>query len=179
MVYDMSAVKPQDLLVLLKLVAVGGGIESRQVDLAHTLEISQAEVHNALRRAAKSGFFMPEGRLTSSNVKRSALAEFLVHGAKYVFPARLGEVTRGLPTAYGLPALANGFHVHTDDTPVWPWSRGGTRGSAVEPLYKSVPQAAVQDPKLHELLALLDSIRIGRARDREVASQRLREELEA
>jgi len=34
----------------------------------------------------------------------------------------------------------------------------------LEPLYKSVPQAALRDPILHQFLALVDAIRDGRAR---------------
>lgn len=175
----MSAVKAQDLLVLLKLVTAGDEVECRQLDLARALGISQAEVHNALKRAMTAGFLSSSSPLAASSVRRGALTEFLIHGAKYVFPARVGEITRGLPTAWGLPSLAKGFLVHADDSPVWPWSEGTVRGGAIEPLYKTVPQAAASDPVLHELLALLDSIRVGRTRDREVAAQRLRERLAA
>jgi hypothetical protein len=37
------------------------------------------------------------------------------------------------------------------------------------PLYSSVPEAALRDTKLHELLALTDALRVGRAREREIA----------
>ena len=38
------------------------------------------------------------------------------------------------------------------------------------PLYKNVPTAARRDPKLYELLALVDAIRDGRARDERLQS---------
>jgi hypothetical protein len=34
------------------------------------------------------------------------LEEFLIHGLKYVFWAEQGEMTRGMPTAYAAPPLA-------------------------------------------------------------------------
>jgi hypothetical protein len=42
------------------------------------------------------------------------------------------------------------------------------------PLYKNVPEAARRDPKLYELLALVDAIRDGRAREREIAIDELK-----
>ena len=65
-----------------------------------------------------------------------------------------------------------------DLPPVWPSRDGDTRGVGLEPLYKSVPYAALRDRALYQLLALLDAIRDGRARERNLAerdlSQRLR-----
>jgi hypothetical protein len=46
------------------------------------------------------------------------------------------------------------------------------RGYAFSPLYRSVPQAALADPSLHQLLALVDAIRDERSR---VANQAVRE----
>ena len=43
------------------------------------------------------------------------------------------------------------------------------------PLYPSAPKAARKDPKLYELLALVDMLRLGRARERAMAEQQLNE----
>jgi hypothetical protein len=40
-------------------------------------------------------------------------------------------------------------------------------------LYKSVPHAVLRDPALYELLALVDAIRDGRARERNLAERDL------
>jgi hypothetical protein len=45
----------------------------------------------------------------------------------------------------------------------------------VPPLHPFAPKAAFLDPKLHALLALIDTFRVGRARDRQVAAAQLRE----
>ena len=37
------------------------------------------------------------------------------------------------------------------------------------PLYPTVPEAALRDEKLYELLALVDALRVGRVREREIA----------
>jgi hypothetical protein len=40
-----------------------------------------------------------------------------------------------------------------------------------------VPKAAKRDPHLYELLALLDAVRIGRARERNLANDLVKKEL--
>lgn len=59
--------------------------------------------------------------------------------------------------------------------PVWPDPAGTVRGESFEPLHRAAPEAARRDPGLYELLALLDALRGGRARERKLA----RAELEA
>ena len=41
------------------------------------------------------------------------------------------------------------------------------------PLYRSVPEASLKDESLHELLALCDSIRAGKAREKKLAREAL------
>ena len=53
------------------------------------------------------------------------------------------------------------------------------RGLAFAPLYPSVPAAALQDSRLYELLALVDAIRDGRARERKFAAKELESRLDA
>ena len=69
--------------------------------------------------------------------------------------------------------------VSVDDsiTPVWPDRDGAKQGAAVEPLYRSVPFATKNDPALYGLLALVDALRIGRARERRFAEQELERQL--
>ncbi len=62
--------------------------------------------------------------------------------------------------------------------PVWPDVEGGIRGIGFSPLHKSVPRAAQHDSKLYDLLALVDMIRGGRARERAVAIKELNHRLE-
>ena len=67
----------------------------------------------------------------------------------------------------------------SDLPPVWPWPNGDTRGVGLEPLYKSVPRAALRDPALYQLLALVDAIRDGRARERNLAERDLVDRLKS
>ena len=57
--------------------------------------------------------------------------------------------------------------------PVWPFEQGSKRGYAFLPLYKKAPQAALKDHELYQLLALVDALRDGSARERELAKREL------
>jgi hypothetical protein len=47
------------------------------------------------------------------------------------------------------------------------------------PLHKMVPVAILQDPVLYEILALIDAIRDGRSRERQLAERELVRRLQA
>ena len=59
-----------------------------------------------------------------------------------------------------------------------PLSEGKVRGYQFFPLFRTVPEAVALDNALYELLALVDAIRYGRARERELAVKLLTERLE-
>jgi hypothetical protein len=111
-------------------------------------------------------------------VNRSSLLEFLVHGIRYAFPAEIGPPTRGIPTSYAAPPLSKTIADAGDLPPVWPFPDGKVRGYSFVPLHKNVPKAALADERLYELLALVDALRNGQARERKLASQELTRRLE-
>jgi hypothetical protein len=165
--------KPQDVVVVLKLSIPESPVS--YLELAHELGISGSEVHAAVRRAWRAGLL----NISTLRPKREALLEFLVHGLKYVFPAERGSSTRGMPTAFAAPPLKQHFvaeplvGVMARPIPVWPDAEGEVRGEELKPLYRSVPKAARKDPELYELLVLVDAIRSGGARERQLASDEL------
>lgn len=167
--------KPQDVVVLLKLVALGPEPWTFQ-RLAVELSLSQSEVHAGVRRAL-SARLMTSATSASGRPVRAALLEFLVHGVKYAYPPARGELTRGVPTGYAAPPLSKVIVGSSDPPPVWPFREGTVRGHAFAPLYRTVPQAALRDAALYELLALVDAIRDGRARERRLAAEALESRL--
>jgi hypothetical protein len=58
-----------------------------------------------------------------------------------------------------------------------PYTKGNTWGQSFLPLYESVPRAVESDQCLYELLALVDAIRGGRARERNLAVKELKQRL--
>ena len=170
----VGGLKPQDVLVLLKMVAAKDR-SWRIVDLAHELGLSISEVSMGLERSKRSGL------LDSSKKKIvwPALLEFILHGLKYVYPAAPGPLCRGIPTAHSAPPLSSEIVFNENDQYVWPSGNGNVRGQAIEPLYDSVPHAVSKDSELYQLLALIDALRVVRAREREIAGEELRKRLSA
>ena len=75
-----------------------------------------------------------------------------------------------MPTAHACAPLDALIVSPTSDLPpVWPYKDGAVRGEVFHPLYSSVPEAALRNPALHQLLALFDAIRGGRPRERALA----------
>jgi hypothetical protein len=162
--------KPQDVVVALKLCGYAARRPPISV-VAGELSLSPSEVHGAIKRLRSSRLLHGPALKDKPNI--SGLEEFLIHGLKYAFPAEHGEVTRGIPTSYAAEPLKSEISVSDDLPPVWPWHDGDTRGVGLVPLYKNVPGAALRDPALYQLLALVDAIRDGRARERNLAERDL------
>lgn len=99
--------------------------------------------------------------------------ELLVAAARFIAPARLGEVVPGIPTAWAAPPLARGLVEGGDLPPVWPSLDGNERGRSVQPLHKAAPWAAMKNPKLRDMLVLVDGLRLGDARVRSLAGDLL------
>ena len=158
--------KPQDVLVLAKLVVIGND-EWSYGHLATKLWMSPSEVHAGVKRLIKARLASVQQDRIAPNARN--MESFLLHGLPYVFVPDLGELTRGMPTGYAGPVLSSFFQIGEDLPPVWPDPDGEVRGQSFSPLYKSVPKAAREDHRLYELLSLIDAIRGGRARERQMA----------
>ena len=162
--------KSLDILVALKFVS--GEVGKTYAQLSKELGLSASEVHASVRRCIDAGLLDELTHLA----RRKPLEDYLLHGVRYAFPAKRGPVVRGMPTAYAAPPLS--LEISSDDLPpVWADPDGDTKGYAVEPLYRSAPRAAKADPQLYELLALVDALRLGRARERKAAEDELRKRL--
>ena len=196
--------KPQDLLVALKLVALGSE-RWTYARLAKELGLSASEAHAGVQRCLRSGLLLenttadlsdeatralllsqeiypvkPSQRrgpqaIAAGNAVRPHdrfLAEFVIHGARFAFVPDRTPMAVGVPTSHSAPAFAGVFAPGSNDY-VWPHPNGQVRGLGIEPLHPNVPFAAMQDAKLYEMLALFDALRVGRARERGMAMDRL------
>ncbi|MCK9398844.1 MAG: hypothetical protein M0Q51_02465 [Bacteroidales bacterium] len=162
-----TSMKPQDVVILLKIIALNTG-NWQQMPLAEALKMSQSEVSESVARSKYAGLLDGSGK----KVMRLAFMDFLQYGLAYVFPQKPGPVVRGMPTAHSAGPLNT--VILSDESYVWPWAKGKVRGHGIVPLYSSVPDAVDQDDKLYELLALADALRIGRARERDLAVNELK-----
>lgn len=165
--------KPQDLYLLLALLAIGPQ-GATYPELSAFTGLSMSEIHGALKRAEVARLLLFEER--RPRVLKPALREFLLHGAKYAFPVVRGAMVVGVPTAHATPPLSAMIAPSAEPPPVWPSLEGKVRGIALLPLYPSAPAAALRNERLHQSLALFDAIRAGNARERALA-ERLLEDL--
>jgi hypothetical protein len=161
--------KPHDIAVLLKLLKAGDK-RPTYAQLAVDLCMSPSEVHASIRRSRAARLI--HGPKLGDRVNAKALEEFIVHGIRYAFPPEKGGMTRGMPTASAAEPLSRKM-TQEEPVPVWPFEQGLKRGYAFLPLYKKAPQAAQKDPELYQLLALVDALRDGSARERELAKREL------
>lgn len=179
--------RPQDIVVVLKLLANGPQVWT-YAKLGDELGMSPSQVFRSVDRAEIARLLEPPTMLPPTpppnwpsqdrpvppfSPNRGNLKEFLVHGVKYAFPVRRGSLVRGIPTAHAAPPLDQHIAQSFEPPPVWPFANGSVRGTEFSPLYKNVPEASLRDRKLYELLALVDAIRDGRAREREIAIREL------
>jgi len=171
------SIKPQDIVVLAKLIARQGDNSWSQNSIAVELCLSPSQVNNALKRLVTAKLVTPYQPPEKPEPILQACEEFFIHGLKYVFPATLGQIARGIPTSYSALSLNKEISFVSEATPVWPYGEGEERGVALKPLYSSVPKAIhkYHDPLFYDLLTLLDAIRSGRAREKQIAARKLAE----
>ena len=172
--------KAQDIVLLLKLLAHPGHLSWPQSQLALHLCMSVSEVNAGFKRLNKSGLLQPGLEGGAYQLVIAACEELLISGVKYIFPAQMGEYTCGIPTSYAAPIFEKQIMVGRDPIPVWPHAEGNQRGLALAPLYSSVPKSIIQypDQAFYDLLALIDALRQGRARERNIAIKLLKKRLE-
>ena len=156
--------KSQDVLVACKLFALGE-VPWTYASLGEALEISQGEVFHSLKRCRSAQLVVPSR--STEIVSKKHFHDLLVFAAPRIFYAVRGGLDVGWPTATHLPSLMPEFEglrpgSLKDVLPtVWPDPKGPVRGETLLPLYPSVPEATRKDVVLHELLALVDVIRLG------------------
>lgn len=143
--------------------------------LADATGISKSQVNLAMQRCFEVGLLQKGRQAGPLRVNVKELRNLIVHAVRYMFPIKLGPITRGITTTLAAPLFEGKLLSAGDFVPVWSDAHGKTKGQAVEPLFKSVSFAVKQDPDFYALLALVDSIRIGQARERKLAIEMLDE----
>lgn len=161
---------PLDIAVLLKIASINN-TSWQQKPLAEALHLSQSEISKSVSRCKFARLLDPTGK----KVMKLALIDFIEYGISYAFPQQPGAIVRGIPTAHSAKPLSNLIHAGEDY--VWPSGKGNLKGQGITPLYPAVVEAVQKDNALYELLALIDAIRVGRAREKELAIKELRDRI--
>ena len=177
--------RPHDVLCLLKICCLSGKQWSFH-ELSMAIGVSHGEAYNSFQRLKESLLISEkasEGRKSNMGgaaVRLSAqkFVDFLAHGVPVAFYQRRGPIVRGMLTSSFAPPLCEKLPAEEGAVPlVWPTPNGKARGETLEPLCKSAPTAAAADPRLYELLALVDALRAGRGKERKLALEILEQRL--
>jgi hypothetical protein len=166
----IPSMRPQDVVVLLKLLNQENQ-QWTQISLAKALFMSQSEISESLSRSKYARLLYDKGR----KVARQSFFNFLRYGISYVFPQQPSEIVRGIPTAHSASPLKE--LIISNEHYVWPYAKGHIRGHSIQPLYCSVLQAIELDAKLYEMLALIDALRVGKAREQKSAIEILEKKI--
>ncbi|MBU2554100.1 MAG: hypothetical protein KKF98_06530 [Bacteroidetes bacterium] len=166
-----SGMRPHDIAILLK-IASKGKEQWYMKDLAYELGISASEISESINRSVIAGLISSDKK----ELKRLALLDFLKSGLRYVYPQQPGALVRGIATAHSASPLKK--EIISEEDFVWPFGKGNTRGQAIEPLHPNTPEACLRDSKYYELMALTDAIRIGKAREQNLAFEMIKERIE-
>jgi hypothetical protein len=170
--YNGPMISPTDLYVLVGALSTEGKAWTLR-DLAATLHVDHTLVHRALKRAENAGLY----RASARQVNLANFEELTIHAARFIAPARLGELTRGVPAAWAAEPISEIIHQASEPPPVWPSARGTIRGQALQPLHPAAVEASQDAPALARLLSIVDSLRAGDVRVRKVAASALRDVL--
>lgn len=170
--YMPTMIKAADIYVLSGLLVQRGDWTFRS--LADRLHVPHPVVQRALSRAQAAGLYSVERR----EVHPPHWEEFALHALRFVAPGQLGALVPGVPAAWAAEPMASVIRSAGEDPPpVWPYARGRVRGQAIDPLHPAAPEAVGGWRELGEILALLDSLRVGDPRVRKVAGDLLSREL--
>jgi len=159
--------KPQDIIVALVLTEPPARRAYAQI--AEAAAISVSEAHAAVSRLAAAGLVDLRRR-----TRGGRLLAFLVDASRIVFPPTFGAEAQGIPTGadtFDDPGLPG------DRRWVWPTRDGTARGMSLQPLYRTAPDVARASERMHQLLAAVDMLRAGSAREIEWAARYLQRQL--
>ena len=162
-----NGMRPQDVVILLKMTTLQDD-NWTFAQIAGCLHISESEVSYAMGRNKLAGLVSP----CKTRVNKLALREFLIYGIKYVFPPLPGQSVRGIATAHSA-APVNRYVAESVDNYVWKYYKGTKRGNSIVPLYDKIPKIVEHQPELYEFLTIVDTLRIGRKREVDIAVNEL------
>lgn len=183
---DWEKLENEELDIFLELSEFYNSLSIR--GLAESVVISKSEVSGALKRLINIGLLIvtsssPFKRLELVEMQwktnRRALLDLIIYSFQYFFHTEVSAIDIGIPTVFNNKKLSDHLSYSSALPYIWPaQSYRSVSGLTVEPLYKSVPYAALDDNFLYEVFALIDVFRIGSPREKKIAEKLLREYLQ-
>lgn len=173
---EQVLLRPLDVIVLLNIVLKEKSWTIEEV--ATDLSTAKSAVHRSLKRAAVARLYIP----STKSVNKNNLIEFINHGIKFCFPAQRSSIAMGIPTAYSGPPLKKKIAASKEAIPlIWPSAQfPEVKGESIAPLEKITVMEKIyqSNPKLYEVLTLVDAVRVGSTREIESARKMISKILE-
>lgn len=182
--------KGQDVIILV-LLRLSPKREWNFDALSGLMGISRSQCHLAIRRLRKARLLL-DASVSPWRVSVTNFNEYVIHALKYDFPAEIGPVMRGIPTAHSADFVAENFHSDSasrgpESHYVWPSAAGSHKGSSLEPLHPSqlrfVPKrqslSRSSYASVYEILVCIDLLRMGQAREQKWAAEWIRTRVHA
>lgn len=141
--------------------------------MAERLGISKSTAHESVRRLVRNRL-AHESREAMAVVAEGPAMDFLAFGVPYTFAPDTVPDARGVATGLRVLAAREASGMSAALALVWPSKLGDARGIGVPPLVPAAPDLPHRDPPLYRMLALVDALRLGDARERGVARDLLR-----
>jgi len=166
-----NGMRPQDIVILLKMIT----LDDRKcsiTEMSDCLKISPSEISKAMERNVIAGLVSSD----KTRVNKLALRDFLIYGLKYVFPPQPGNSSRGIATAHSASPV-NQKITENGENYVWKYYKGTRRGNSIVPLYDKIPKIVENQTELYEFLTVIDSLRIGKKREIQIAIKELDKKL--
>jgi hypothetical protein len=160
--------RPSDVVVACQLVI------SSTVQFAAISEatgISVGECHGAVQRLVMASLVSPISRRSIGEL----LVRFLVSGVPHAFPPAVGPAVVGVVTAHSAPVFSG--LITAPEPYVWPDLDGTVRGLALTPLFPRAGELVRRNAPLYTLLTIVDALRVGHTREKEIAERLLRERM--
>lgn len=152
--------------------------------IGSSLGISKTEISTSLKRCVDSRLLVlydsENNGLLSLNednwhVNKKALFDLIKYAVPYFFPVKQSGLNFGLATGFSAPILAKELTSGGTNPYVWASEYGTIYGQSIEPLYKTVPFASINDQFVYDSFSLIDAYRMGKAREKDIALRLIEE----
>lgn len=107
--------------------------------------------------------------LNNKRLNEARFIHFLMYGVPVIFPVTTGSMDIGTPTSMTANLFGSAYQLVSTTPHIWPNPNGQIKGIAIEPLHASAVGLAERDSDAHRLLAAVDGLRLGGARETEMA----------
>lgn len=107
--------------------------------------------------------------LNSKRLNEARFIHFLMYGVPVIFPATPGAMDIGTPTSMTANLFGSAYQLVSTTPHIWPNPNGQIKGITVEPLHACAIGLAERDSDAHRILAAVDGLRLGGARETETS----------